>query len=98
MTRYATALLDGWAPGEMAMTPRAEYTNGRRIGFAWLTDGPEQSLPGMVWHNGGTGGYRSFIGLNTRRREAVILLSATTADVDGVGARLLADASRGLIR
>jgi CubicO group peptidase (beta-lactamase class C family) len=97
MALYAEALLGGWKPGAEAMKPRVDYTNGRRIGLAWLIDGQDRPLPGMVWHNGGTGGYRSFIGLNPARSEAVVLLSATTADIDGVGAAMLADLSKGLL-
>ena len=45
----------------------------------------------IVWHNGGTGGYRSFIGYDPKSRAGVIVLSNTftAAGVDDVGQRLL---------
>jgi CubicO group peptidase (beta-lactamase class C family) len=57
------------------------------------TDGKE-----VVWHNGGTGGYRSFMGFDPKTRVGVVLLSnaGTPAGVDDIGRHLL-DASATLI-
>jgi CubicO group peptidase (beta-lactamase class C family) len=48
----------------------------------------------IVWHNGGTGGYRSFAGFNPQARTGVIVLTniSTPAGVDDIGRHLL-DAS-----
>jgi serine-type D-Ala-D-Ala carboxypeptidase/endopeptidase len=48
----------------------------------------------IIWHNGGTGGYRSFMGYNPRTRVGVIALSntSTPGGVDDIGRHLL-DAS-----
>jgi hypothetical protein len=43
----------------------------------------------MVWHNGGTGGYRSFIGLDLERRRAVVVLSDVAVSVDDFATELL---------
>ena len=45
----------------------------------------------IVWHNGGSGGYRSFMGFNAGERRAVVALSnmSTEAGVDDVGRHLL---------
>jgi D-alanyl-D-alanine-carboxypeptidase/D-alanyl-D-alanine-endopeptidase len=45
----------------------------------------------IVWHNGGTGGYRSFIGFDPKRRTGVVVLSNTftNAGVDDIGLHLL---------
>ncbi|HUA21568.1 MAG TPA: serine hydrolase [Bryobacteraceae bacterium] len=45
----------------------------------------------IVWHNGGTGGYRSFTGYNPKTRVGVVVLSntSTTAGVDDIGFHLL---------
>jgi len=45
----------------------------------------------VVWHNGGTGGYRSFIGYNPKTRVGVVALSntSTPAGVDDIGVHLL---------
>ena len=59
------------------------------IGLGWhiLThDGHE-----IVWHNGGTGGYRSFIGFDSKTRVGVVALSNASTDtgVDDIGRHLL---------
>lgn len=45
----------------------------------------------LVWHNGGTGGYRSFVGYDATARLGVVVLSntSTTAGVDDIGLHLL---------
>jgi CubicO group peptidase (beta-lactamase class C family) len=59
------------------------------IGLAWIltTRGDAQ----VVWHNGGTGGYRSMIALDRRRRVGVVVLSnaGTAAGVDDIAMHLL---------
>jgi hypothetical protein len=48
---------------------------------------------GIVWHNGGTGGYRSFLGFTADGRRGVVILSNTATTVDDLGvAALDADA------
>lgn len=69
----------------MTQEPRSDALGGQRIGLAWLT-GPR----GNVWHNGGTGGYRSFMGFSPLRRKAVVVLANAALDaVDAIGAHLL---------
>ncbi|HEX9422620.1 MAG TPA: serine hydrolase [Pyrinomonadaceae bacterium] len=43
----------------------------------------------LVWHNGGTGGYHSFIGFDQKRRKGVVVLSNSTNDIDDIGRHLL---------
>ena len=44
----------------------------------------------MIWHNGGTGGYRSFAGFVKESRTAVVVLAnSAEADVDPLGAAVL---------
>jgi CubicO group peptidase (beta-lactamase class C family) len=59
------------------------------IGLAWLITKP--STDEIVWHNGGTFGYRSFIGYDARTRVGVVVLSNTFtgAGVDDIGMHLL---------
>jgi serine-type D-Ala-D-Ala carboxypeptidase/endopeptidase len=51
-----------------------------KTGLAWVT-----TDKGIVWHNGGTGGYRSFLGFTADRRRGVIILTNTSADPDDLG-------------
>jgi CubicO group peptidase (beta-lactamase class C family) len=67
------------------------------IAYAWhvLTkDGNS-----IIWHNGGTGGYSSFMGFDPQRRTAVVVLSniATPPGPDDIGRHLL-DASYPLLK
>jgi serine-type D-Ala-D-Ala carboxypeptidase/endopeptidase len=45
----------------------------------------------LIWHNGGTGGYRSFIGYDPIAQVGVVVLSntSTAAGVDDIGSHLL---------
>jgi CubicO group peptidase (beta-lactamase class C family) len=43
----------------------------------------------IVWHNGGTGGYRTFIGFLKDSDEAVVVLTNSTFSTDGIGLKLL---------
>jgi CubicO group peptidase (beta-lactamase class C family) len=42
-----------------------------------------------LWHNGGTGGYRSFVGFVAETRVGVAVLSNSANDVDAIGMSLL---------
>jgi CubicO group peptidase (beta-lactamase class C family) len=59
------------------------------VGLAWLisTRGDAQ----IVWHNGGTGGYRSIIAFDPKRRVGVAVLSnaGTNAGMDDIAMHLL---------
>jgi CubicO group peptidase (beta-lactamase class C family) len=43
----------------------------------------------IVWHNGGTGGYRTFIGFLKDSEEAVLVMTNSTFSTDGIGLKLL---------
>ena len=43
----------------------------------------------IIWHNGGTGGYRSFLGFDKAKGLGVIVLSNSTNDIDDIGRHLL---------
>jgi CubicO group peptidase (beta-lactamase class C family) len=62
------------------------------VGLAWMmtTRGDAQ----IVWHNGGTGGYRSMIAFDPKRRVGVVALSnaGTAAGVDDIAMHLLSPA------
>jgi len=73
---------------KLAQQPRSDMPKTSRIGLAWMTTPKE-----IVWHNGGTGGYRSFLGFTADGRRGVVILTNTAVDVDDLGfATLNADA------
>jgi serine-type D-Ala-D-Ala carboxypeptidase/endopeptidase len=79
------------APAMAAMiaNPRPTGRPNTTIGLAWhiLTTNDRQ----IVWHNGGTGGYRSFIGFDPKARVGVVVLgnTLTTTGVDDIGMHLI---------
>jgi len=64
-------------------TPNLEIALGWHI---WTRDGHE-----IIWHNGGTGGYRTWIGFEPKTRTGVVVLSntSTNAGADDIGLHLL---------
>jgi CubicO group peptidase (beta-lactamase class C family) len=84
------AMLDRSVAGADAMDPVAPFVGSMRIGAGWLT-GPLLRRT-VTWHNGGTGGFRSFVGIDRDHGVGVALVSASTRSVDGAAARLLAEA------
>lgn len=90
MAALAGALLDGSAPGLAALDPVASFAGpAARIGAAWMT--LEAKGRAVTWHNGATGGFSSWIGLDREAGTAVVLLSATAGSLDRHGFRILAD-------
>lgn len=84
------AMLDRTVAGADALEPTAPFMGKMQIGAGWLT-GPMLRRT-VTWHNGGTGGFRSFVGIDRDHGVGVALVSASTRSVDGAAARLLADA------
>ena len=63
---------------------------GRSIGLGWIVT---QKKPGLTyhWHNGGTGGYGSFMGVEVEQGAGVVLLanSQHSDELDAAGVKLL---------
>jgi CubicO group peptidase (beta-lactamase class C family) len=58
------------------------------IGLNWLST--HAGTDTIVWHNGGTGGYRTFIGFELSRKIGVVVMTNTTgAGADDIGFHLL---------
>jgi CubicO group peptidase (beta-lactamase class C family) len=79
------------APAMAAMVKTRRPGGGPQIeiALAWIVakrDGRE-----IFWHNGGTGGYRCFMGYDPKSRVGVVVLSnmSTTIGVDDIGMHLL---------
>lgn len=89
MAGVARALLDGTAPGSTALDPVADFAGPvMRIGVGWMTsDRPNRGL--LTWHNGGTGGFRSWLGLHRDAGVGVVVLNACTRPADPFGLALI---------
>lgn len=77
----------GSVPGVAALDPVAAFGSGTRIGAGWVTT--ELKGRTLTWHNGSSGGFRSWLGLDRTAGTAVVILSATSASVDRHGFALL---------
>jgi CubicO group peptidase (beta-lactamase class C family) len=82
-SRLAPAMASMLAPRKPTGMP------GLDIALAWLVSTREGAA--FYWHNGGTGGYRSFLGFNPTTRVGVVVLSnmSNEAGVDDIGKHLL---------
>ncbi|GLQ98135.1 serine hydrolase [Dyella mobilis] len=70
---------------QLAQTARTSAGSSTvQIGLIWMTqhDGRQ---PEIVWHNGMTGGYASFIGFTSDRKHGVVILTNAQVDVDDLG-------------
>jgi hypothetical protein len=73
---------------EQAHQPRhATTVADLRIGLNWHILTKFDSA--IVWHNGATGGYHSFIGFDPKQHKGVVVLSNSTNDIDDIGRHLL---------
>lgn len=92
MLKFAQANLNGGAgPLQLAMAtaraPRKRVDATSQIGLNWFT------TQGIAWHNGATGGFFSYLGLDETHHRAVVVLSNSRKEsVDDIGFHLL-DAS-----
>ncbi|MET7832029.1 serine hydrolase domain-containing protein [Micromonospora sediminicola] len=86
LARLTAAMLAGTAPGVDAATPRFDAGGDRRIGYGWFTSryGDRE----IVWHNGGTGGFRAYVGYDRAAGRGVVVLGNTARDLDALGLRL----------
>jgi CubicO group peptidase (beta-lactamase class C family) len=61
------------------------------IGLAWhIVNRPDNGV--IIWHNGGTGGYRTFSGYDPIRRNGIVVLTNANIPADDIGFHLIAPA------
>ena len=83
-----TPLADELAQARAVRAPA--YGDSMAVALGWHTrSGPDAEV---VWHNGGTGGYRSFVGFDPAAQRGVVVLTNEDLGMDDVGFHLL-DAS-----
>jgi D-alanyl-D-alanine-carboxypeptidase/D-alanyl-D-alanine-endopeptidase len=70
-----------------AFVARRPAGNNMEIGLGWhIMNRPDRKI---VWHNGGTGGYRTFAGFDPASRRGVVVLTNTSEGHDDIGFHLL---------
>ena len=71
----------------LAQQPHGRLGRGAEAGLGWVIIRPKGRR--VVWHNGGTWGYRSFAGSAPDDGIAVVALGSSTRSLDRLGFRLL---------
>ena len=84
------------------MRPQRPIPNGK-VGFAWHVDDMTGVIFGMepfVWHNGGTGGFSSYMALQPKERIGVVVLAdrSNATAVDGLGLQAPAPSAQHQLR
>jgi len=73
--------------------------HAKNMGLGWHFQNTLEGLT-IIWHNGGTGGYRTFVGFDPHQKTAVVLLSnygdafANDDSIDKIGFEILKLASK----
>ena len=93
MLRFLAACLDPPrdAPGPaltLAQRPHARVGKRLEVGLCWMI-ATRRRAPRVVWHNGGTWGFRSFAAFAPGTGNAVVVMSNTARSVDRVGFDLI---------
>ena len=66
---------------------RPAGSDAMKIGLGWhVMTRPDRML---TWHNGGTGGYRTFIGFDAKNKRGVVVLTNMSTSADDIGFHLL---------
>lgn len=91
LLRFARACLEppSAAPGPalaLTLQPRRRLNRFGDIGLGWFLGRRKQGWT-LAWHNGGTGGFRSFVGLVPERGVAVVALTNSARSADRMAVR-----------
>lgn len=63
-------------------------TSDTAFGLGWVLS--KSNDADLIWHNGGTGGFRSYLGFNPKTQKGVVVLSNSTGDwIDEFGSVIL---------
>ncbi|SIO33956.1 CubicO group peptidase, beta-lactamase class C family [Singulisphaera sp. GP187] len=85
----------GWAPAGVALLISLGVSGlasgylppGGKVRLGWQESALDDAT--ALWHNGGTGGYRSLVGFEPDSRVGVVVLSNSANEVDTIGMALL---------
>ncbi len=66
---------------------------GSHVALGWHTENDGR----YIWHNGGTGGFRSFMAFDMDADKGVVVLTNSMADADGIGMAIMSGEIDGLL-
>lgn len=94
MLLFAGANIGGGGPEISAALRRTHEIRAQNVApnlsmaLGWLVNQRFPDRP-IIWHNGGTGGFHSFIGLDEKNGRAVVVLTNGAQSIDDIGFHLL---------
>jgi CubicO group peptidase (beta-lactamase class C family) len=93
MAKFIRAQIDGTLPGSMlSHKSLAKMGQQNDIGYAWLRLSARGDS--VVWHNGGTGGFRSYAGFSEKSKRGVVVLENSQNGADDLARHFLNPAFR----
>jgi serine-type D-Ala-D-Ala carboxypeptidase/endopeptidase len=72
----------------LAAEPRFDINRRLAMGLGWMVL-RRKGKPPLIWHGGGTWGFRSFAGFVPEIGAAAVVLANTTRSVDRLGVKLV---------
>jgi CubicO group peptidase (beta-lactamase class C family) len=63
--------------------------DNQEVGLGWIISTHKNTNNNVIWHDGGTSGYMSWISFNKHARRGVVVLSNSNDDVDDFGQMLM---------
>ena len=66
-----------------AQTPRRDFSGHKKVGLNWISN------DGVFWHNGGTGGFKSWMGCHKESGRAAVVLTNSAEGLDSLGMHLV---------
>ncbi len=92
LMKYLTANVNAEQPYAETHQSRADFDGfgaGTKIGLAWLTIYPKDSDLELVFHNGGSGGFKSALFFSKKTDQGVVVLANSIQSVDAIGLRIM---------
>ena len=87
MMKYLVANINEKEAYVLTHAPRKDFSDFQKIGLAWISQ--KNGDLAFTWHNGGTGGFRTFTGFSKTEKVGVVVLANSVQGVDEVGVRIL---------
>jgi serine-type D-Ala-D-Ala carboxypeptidase/endopeptidase len=78
----------------LVQRPRVRRNRWLQVGLGWFLSPVRSSGHTALWHNGGTGGFASYVALVPAAQAGVVVLSDTARSVDRLGVGLLSTLAR----
>ena len=88
MARFLQAHMQGTLAGASAThSAQVRIDDTQSVALGWFIE--QRHGEEIHWHNGGTGGFRTFAGFNLKSGKGVVVLSNVSQGVDDIGLHLL---------